>query len=110
MKKDDEEDEDAPTSQPTSIDENDIAQTLSFTPQPVIDIATLEFNSICEGNYTATILDLSGAIVYELSGNANIGNNVLSVDINKFNTAASSYLIQIAVCGKLLTSSFIILK
>jgi hypothetical protein len=90
----------------TGIDE-ELQRSLQVIPNPASSDVTFTFNSHSTGTYIASIVDMSGRVVYSFTGETSLGENGIYVDVSKF-LVSGSYMFNLNINGKLSSKSFVI--
>ena len=95
---------------PVGIDEiiageNLLKEELTLYPNPVSDIANVEFNIIKQGVVSVQVVDLSGKVVSSLQSGVQKGKNKLSIDLSHL--ATGTYVMKAVSGSQVFTGKFI---
>jgi hypothetical protein len=74
-------------------------------PNPVINNATIKFNSLRRANYSLMLQDITGAMIMEKNITAKQGLNMVTLDVSKY--ARGTYIITIKNTGTKITAKFV---
>ena len=99
--------------QPVGIDENEspggIASELNVYPNPVGDVATIEFELNNQSNVEISIYNLSGRIIQSKTL-GNLGQGTHKTQIDAANLPKGTYLIRLISGNQMATGKFIVIK
>ena len=71
--------------------------SIQVYPNPATDRAMLKFTSSNESEYTITLMEMTGNVVYTTSHHALQGDNNIELDLSRF--AKGIYMIQLSGQG-----------
>lgn len=72
---------------------------LTVQPNPASEIVTFSFAAGESGSYTAVLLDMSGAVVWQ-SGGTLESRNVLQLDAKDLRLSSGTYLLKVNIADK----------
>jgi len=82
--------------EPSSIEEQGVAQAMSVFPNPVSDKFTLSFTELMEGKYDISLFDLQGRMICSLfSGNLPVGDIQFVFSTGEYGLKAGVYLLSV---------------
>ncbi|MPN65058.1 hypothetical protein SDC9_212837 [bioreactor metagenome] len=93
-----------------NVSEDIIISSVSVLPNPTTDHINFSFEAKTENTYSIEILDLNGALIYELNGNSNAATNTVKIDLAKLNLTNGYYFINLKIKDNVIHKSFIISK
>ena len=90
-------------------EEEEVNVELQISPNPAGNFVKFIFTTTADRRYDAEVTDLSGAVVYSLSGITGAYNNI-ELDIEKLKLTSGSYMFNLFIDGKQITKSFVIAR